>query len=94
MSSENRVSIPLSVSKVSLPNASNILKRLISVTKTNASNFICSLQDIVIETILGGKNSVQGPLLLKLLIIGLKIYLHLLPITGNIGKQVRMGCEC
>ena len=31
-----------------------------------------ALQDIVIETILGGKNSVQGPLLLKLLFVGLK----------------------
>ena len=30
------------------------------------------LQDIVIETILGGKNSVQGPLLLKLLFVDLK----------------------
>ena len=31
-----------------------------------------SLQDIVIETILGRKNSVQGPLLLKLLFVSLK----------------------
>ena len=30
------------------------------------------LQDIVIVTVLGGKNSVQGSLLLKLLLIGLK----------------------
>ena len=30
-----------------------------------------SLQDIVIETILCGKNSVQGPLSLKLLFVGL-----------------------
>ena len=28
------------------------------------------LQDIVIETMLGGKNSVQGPLLLKVLFVG------------------------
>ena len=32
-----------------------------------------SVQDIVIETILGRKNSVQGPLLLKLLFVSLKI---------------------
>ena len=31
-----------------------------------------SLQDIVIETILGRKNSVQGPVLLKLLFVSLK----------------------
>ena len=31
-----------------------------------------SLQGIVIETILGRKNSVQGPLLLKLLFVSLK----------------------
>ena len=31
-----------------------------------------SLQDIVIERILGGKNSVLGPLLLKLLFASLK----------------------
>ena len=31
-----------------------------------------SLQDIVIKTILGRKNRVQGPLLLKLLFVGLK----------------------
>ena len=31
-----------------------------------------SLQHIVTETILGRKNSVQGPLLLKLLFLGLK----------------------
>ena len=30
------------------------------------------LQDIVIETMLGRKNRVQGPLLLKLLFVGLK----------------------
>ena len=30
------------------------------------------LQDIVIETMLGRKNSVQGPLLLKLLFVGLE----------------------
>ena len=30
------------------------------------------LQDIVFETILGEKNSVQGPPLLKLLFVGLK----------------------
>ena len=30
-------------------------------------NFYWSLQDYVIETMLGGKNSVQGPLLLQLL---------------------------
>ena len=30
------------------------------------------LQDIVIETMLGGENSVQGPLLLKLLFVGFK----------------------
>ena len=30
------------------------------------------LQDIVIETMLGRKNSVQGPLLLKFLFVGLK----------------------
>ena len=30
------------------------------------------LQDNGIETILGGKNSIQGPLLLKLLFVGLK----------------------
>ena len=35
------------------------------------------LQDIVIEIILGGKNSVQGPLLLKLLLLALKQCLHL-----------------
>ena len=37
------------------------------------------LQDIVIVTILGGKNSVQGPLLLKLVFVGLKtmsLYVH------------------
>ena len=31
-----------------------------------------SLHDIVIETMLGGENSVRGPLLLKLLFVGLK----------------------
>ena len=31
-----------------------------------------SLQEIVIETMLGGENSVQGPLLLKLLVVGLE----------------------
>ena len=30
------------------------------------------LQDIVIQTILDGKNSVQGPILLKLLFVGFK----------------------
>ena len=34
--------------------------------------FVIVLQDIVIETMLGRKNSVQGPLLLKLLFVGLK----------------------
>ena len=34
--------------------------------------FIIKLQYIVIETMLGGKNSVQGPLLLKLLFVVLK----------------------
>ena len=33
--------------------------------------FARSLQDIVTETILGGENSVQGPLLLTLLFVGL-----------------------
>ena len=36
--------------------------------------FVIVLQDIVIETMLGRKNSVQGPLLLKLLFVGLKQY--------------------
>ena len=36
-----------------------------------------TLQDIVIETTLGGKNSTQGPLLVKLLCVGLKRCLHL-----------------
>ena len=31
-----------------------------------------SLQDIVIETMLGRKNSVQGPLMLNILFVGLK----------------------
>ena len=31
-----------------------------------------ALQDVVIERMLGGKNYVQGPLLLKLLFVGLK----------------------
>ena len=35
-------------------------------------NFSSTLQDIVIETMLGGKSSVQGPFLLKLLFVGLK----------------------
>ena len=34
--------------------------------------FARSLQDIVIERVLGGENSLQGPLLLTLLFVGLK----------------------
>ena len=47
----------------------NLKAKIILKTKLKLPDV--TLQEFVIESILGGKNSVQGPLLLKLLIVSL-----------------------
>ena len=47
---------------------------------------MCSLQDIVIEIKLGRKNSVQGPVLLKLLFVCLK--------TMSLSVKAKQSAHC
>ena len=46
-----------------------------------------SLEDIVIERKLSSKNSIQGPLLLKLLFVGLKNNVSIYSLKGQYCKE-------
>ena len=46
-----------------------------------------TLQDIVIERLIGGENCVQGPLLLKLLFVGLKNKVSIYSLKGQCCKE-------
>ena len=53
-------------------NRENCYKFVVVKSHICIEKYLHSLEDIVVKRMLGGKNSVQGPLVLKLLFVGLK----------------------